>query len=190
VTEAADLARRVGERIGTPPCLGAITIPTRRGGSVDEPARMVRKIQHGVRFFTSQVLFEADSSRALLRDYDAACKAAGVRPAPVFLSFAPITGRKDADFLEWLGVEIPATSKEWILAPHANALDRSARVAEHLLRDVLMFVDRHHIDVPIGINVEHVMRYNFEASEAVLDRLESLLEWTELERHARSEGPR
>lgn len=188
VTEAVGIATKVAERTGTEAGLGAITIPGRRGGSLDEPDRMVEKVRAGVSFFTSQVIFEPEHSRALVADYAAACHEAGLTPAPIFLSFAPITGRKDAEFLEWLGVEIPPSAKEWMLAVHGSALERSARVAEHVLRDVLTYADRRGLDVPIGINVEHIMRYNFEASEVLLERLTSLLEWRELERHPPSRG--
>ncbi len=186
VPEGSRIARRVGEDLGVDPCLGAITIPTRRREELDEPERMLAKIDDGAEFFTSQVVYEAESTRQLLADYDAACQEHGVDPAPVFLSFAPITGRKDARFLEWLGVRIPETVKEWVFATHAHPLERSVRVAEHLLREILTFSERRELDVPIGINVEHIMRYNFDASEVLLDRLDSLLAWHELETSGRS----
>jgi len=181
VPAAAQLAREVGQDVGLDPCLGAITIPTRRRADLDEPERMLAKIDDGAEFFTSQVIYEADSTRQLLVDYDQACREHGVDPAPVFLSFAPITGRKDARFLEWLGVRIPDEVKNWVFQARANPLDRSVRVAEHLLREILTFTDRRDLDVPIGVNVEHIMRYNFDASEVLLDRLDSLLDWHELE---------
>lgn len=182
VSEATQLARSVAQRSNRDVSLGAITIPARRRERFDEPERMLAKQANGVSFFTSQVIYEPDASRALLRDYDAACKNANVDPVPIFLSFAPITGRKDAQFLEWLGVQIPDHVREWVLSAHANALDRSVRVAEHVLRDVLGYCDRRELSVPVGVNVEHVMRYNFEASEVLLDRLASLLDWQELRR--------
>lgn len=177
VTEAAALAREVGESVGIDPCLGAITIPSRRREDFDEPERMVSKQRAGIEYFTSQVIYDPAATRALLRDYDAACAEAGVEPATVFLSFAPITGRKDVRFLEWLGVDIPDHVIDWVLDDGVNPTHRSVRVAEHVLYDVLRFVEREELDVPVGLNVEHIMRYNFEASELLLDRLSSLLEW-------------
>lgn len=182
VGEATELAKEVGRDIDTDPCLGAITIPNRRREDFDEPERMLAKQGHGVEYFTSQVIYEPSATRALLADYDAACSDAGVDPAPIFLSFAPITGRKDIKFLEWLGVEIPPDVEEWVLAPRANPTHRSVRAAEHVLYDLLNFVDRQDLDVPLGLNVEHIMRYNFEASELLLDRLTSLLDWHQRKR--------
>jgi hypothetical protein len=184
VTEAAGIAQDRGQAAGADPCLGAITIPTRRREDFDEPERMLYKIEHGAEYFTSQVIYEADATRQLLVDYDEACKRAGIDPAPVFLSFAPITGRKDARFLEWLGVEIPDSVTDWVFQTRASPLKRSVRVAEHLLHEILTFAGRRELDVPIGVNVEHIMRYNFDASEVLLDRLASLLEWGEISRHA------
>lgn len=182
VTRTAEIAGEVAEALDVEATLGGITIPTRRRERLDEPERMLHKMRHGIGFFTSQVIYEARASCQLLRDYDAACREAGVDPAPVFLSFAPIAGRKDLEFLEWLGVEVPPACQEWILATHARPLDRSVRVAEHALREVLAYVHRRDIQVPVGINVEHVMRYNFEPSEVLLDRLSSLLDWHAIER--------
>ncbi len=180
VPEAARIATKTAD--ATDACLGGITIPTRRRDDYDEPQRMIDKQRNGLEFFTSQVIYEGDPSRELIRDYDQACTEQGLDPAPIFLSFAPITGRKDARFLEWLGVHIPEPAKEWILATHATPLQRSTRVAEHVLGDVLDYADRRDLDVPIGINVEHIMRYNFDASEILLDHLESLLELQEIKR--------
>ncbi len=182
VTDAAELARDVGDERDVDACLGGITIPSRRRDDFDEPQRMLHKQRHGIEFFTSQVIYEPTTTRELLLDYDAACREADIEPAPIFLSFAPITGRKDIRFLEWLGIDIPEDVREWVLAPRSNPTHRSVRVAEHVLYDILSFVDRQELSVPIGINVEHIMRYNFEASELLLDRLTSLLDWNERKR--------
>lgn len=178
--QLADLAWQVASDLGVDDevALGGITLPARAG----EVERVLAKQDHGIRFFTSQVIFEAEPTKALLRDYAKACADRDVEPATFFLSFAPVTGKKDAEFLRWLGVEIPPAAEAWILAPSGRTLQRSVRVAEHVLREVLTYVDRRGIDVPVGLNVEHVMRYNFEASEVLLDQLTSLMEWVELER--------
>ncbi|MGQ0535993.1 MAG: hypothetical protein ACT4PT_07960 [Methanobacteriota archaeon] len=184
VAEGARLARGVAERVlGAPDAVavGAITIPTRRRPDFDEPERLVAKAAAGVEFFTSQVIFEPDSTKRLLSDYDALCKRQGVEPKPIFLSFAPVTGRKDAEFLAWLGAKVPAPTLQWILDAPRGATERSARVAEHVLREILVHAHERGLSVPIGLNVEHVMRYNVDASEILLDRLESLLAWRKLE---------
>lgn len=179
VSDAVELASTVDTTSTVDPCLGGITIPTRRRADFDEPDRMIAKQQAGIEFFTSQVMFNADSVIRLLTDYDAACRAAGIDPAPVFLSFAPITRPNDAQFLEELGVEIPAAVREWMLASDDHTTRRSIQVAHHVLDEVLTTVRREDLTVPVGLNIEHVMRYNIEASERLLDRLVSLLNWHE-----------
>ncbi len=176
VPQAAQLAQQTANDTNTNACLGGITIPTRRRDTLDEPQRMIQKQNHGIEYFTSQVIYEAQSTQQLLTDYHHACQQTNTQPAPIFLSFAPITGKKDARFLEWLGVNIPKPAKQWIHAPHARPLERSTRIAEHTLRDILTHAHDHNLNIPLGINVEHIMRYNFEASEILLQNLQSLLE--------------
>lgn len=180
--EAAELTREVAAEIGIADevTIGGITIPTRDA----EAERILAKQEAGIEFFTGQVIFESESTKQVLARYADLHEQRGQEPPTMFLSFAPITGKKDAEFLKWLGVEIPPHTEEWILSGQGHALDRSVRVAEHVLQDVMAFADRQGIDVPIGLNVEHIMRYNFEASEILLDQLGSLLEWVELKRDA------
>lgn len=177
VSDGVELARRVGTTGGTDPCLGGITIPGRRRTDFDEPDRMLAKQRAGIEFFTSQVVFDPETVLRLLADYDDACQAAGVEPAPVFLSFAPITRPADARFLERLGVEIPADARAWILDADDHVERRGARVAEHVLDEVLTGVHRNDLAVPVGVNVGHVMQYNVGASERLLDQLLGLVEW-------------
>lgn len=179
VSEGVELARTVGKAGRTDPCLGGIIIPTRRRDGFDEPDRMLAKQRAGIEFFTSQVVFDPEPVTRLLGDYDDTCRAAGVDAAPVFLSFAPITGRKNARFLEQLGVDIPSDIREWILGAGDHTARRSIRVAEHVLEEVLTAIRRENLAVPVGINVGHVMQYNVEPSEQLLDQLISLLEWHE-----------
>lgn len=177
VSEGVELARRVGDAVGGDPCLGGITIPSRRREEFDEPDRMLAKQESGVDFFTSQVVFDPDPTVRLLRDYEAVCCEAGIDPAPVFLSFAPITRPADARFLEQLGVKLPTDVRDWILAADDHSARRSVRVAEHVLDEVLTAIRCDSLAVPLGINVGHIMQYNLDASGRLLDRLNGLLEW-------------
>ena len=181
VSEGVELARRVGDAVGSNPCLGGITIPSRRREEFDEPDRMLAKQRAGIDFFTSQVVFDPGPVTRLLEDYDAVCRKAGVDPAPVFLSFAPITCPRDARFLDGLGVDIPADIREWVIDSDGDAERRGLRAAEHVLDEVLTAVRRDDLTVPVGINVGHVMRDNVEASGRLLDRLIELVEWHQCE---------
>ena len=157
VTEAA---RRISRLDGVHYFLGGITIPTRR----NEAERLIEKAESGIEFFTSQVLYEAENVCHLLREYHRRCHQNRLEPKRIFLSFAPVSSARDVEFLKWLGVEIPRDVERTVLDGWIGTAWRSIRVAERILSDVLEFVRAEKIDVPLGINVEHVMKHNFEVS--------------------------
>lgn len=165
--------------------LGGITIPTRRKPDPerDEPARLIQKAQRGIQFFTSQVLYEPVSMQRLLRDYAARCRAEGIPPRRVFLSFAPVSSPSDVQFLKWLGVEIPPPIERELLRGWLGVAWRSIRVAERVLQEILDFVTAENIDVPLGLNVEHITSRNFEISAEMIARLVAVFQ-----RHLRRES--
>lgn len=165
--------------------LGGITIPTRRKPDPerDEPARLIQKARQGIQFFTSQVLYEPVSMQRLLRDYADRCRAEGIPPRRVFLSFAPVSSPSDVQFLKWLGVEIPPPIERELLRGWLGVAWRSIRVAERVLQEILDFVTAENIDVPLGLNVEHITSRNFEISAEMIARLVAVFE-----RHFRRES--
>jgi 5,10-methylenetetrahydrofolate reductase len=147
--------------------LGGITIPSR----VNEPERIRKKHAHGVEFFTSQVMFDSNDLVWLIQRLN------GVE-ARVFISFAPVTNRRDLQFLRWLGVDIPHDLDRFLLGPeHAEpaaeaCLERSINLAQRILMDV--FDNLPPDPPPIGLNIEHITRRNFAPSLTMLDRLGNL----------------
>ena len=89
-------AARLVKSINLPVSLGGITIPSR----VNEPERIRKKHSQGVDFFTSQVMFDSNDLVWLIQRLN------GVE-ARIFISFAPISNRRNLDFLRWLGADIP-----------------------------------------------------------------------------------
>ena len=157
--------------------LGGISIPTRaQNGFANEGERMLAKQRAGVSHFTTQVVFEAQTTQRMLADYAAACHGAGVAPVPVFVSLAPITNERDADFLQWLGAEIPAATRQWILEANGHAAQRSVEAAAQVVTEVSQFIARKRLGVTLGINVEHVMQANIEVSGLLLRRARALLD--------------
>lgn len=160
VVQAAERIRRELPAEGADYFLGGIAIPTRPG----EADRLVAKAQSGIEFFTSQILYEAEGIKELLRAYDRRCRELGTKPRRVFLSFAPISGERDLEFLRWMGVHIPPRVEREILRGWLGTAWRSVVVCARILRDVLTFHREEELDVPLGINVEHALRHNFEIS--------------------------
>lgn len=150
---------------------GGIMIQSRRSSDFDEPLRMLTKGQHGIAFFTSQIVYEAKSVQLVLRDYANLCKENNVEPKRVFLSFAPISNRSDLGFLRWLGVRIPQSVESYLFKADMGIGWRSAKVANSILEEILDYMRENKIEVPLGINIEHITRHNFELSIKFLERL-------------------
>ncbi len=145
--------------------LGNIAIPQRMG----EAHRMLQKSRGGAAFFTTQILFDGESALRMLREYDLLCRQAGLPAATVLLSVAPIADEGDAEFVRWLGADIPEAAERAILnGDEAGAGPRSIRHALAVWREVLAGVERTGIEVPVGINVEQIsVRHLATAGEMV-----------------------
>jgi 5,10-methylenetetrahydrofolate reductase len=162
--EAAGLVKS----LRLPVALGGITIPSR----VNEPERIRKKHAQGVEFFTSQVMFDSNDLVWLVQRLN------GVE-ARIFISFAPISHRRNLEFLRWLGADIPKDLDRFLLGPEQGdaapadaCLERSINLAQRILMDV--FDNLPPDPPPIGLNIEHITAKNFGPAIAMLDRLGSL----------------
>lgn len=163
-TEAAALVKS----LALPASVGGITIPSR----ANEPERIRTKHSQGMEFFTSQVMFDSNDLVWLIQRLN------GVE-ARIFISFAPVSHRRDLEFLRWLGADIPHDLDGFLLgsahgttAPAAACLERSINLAQRILMDV--FDNLPPDPPPIGLNIEHINRRNFAPALAMLDRLGNL----------------
>ncbi len=163
----ADAAKLV-KSLGLPVSLGGITIPSR----VNEPDRIRTKNAQGVQFFTSQVMFDSNDLVWLVQRLN------GVQ-ARIFISFAPVSIRRDLEFLRWLGVDIPGDLDRFLLGSAQGdppseeiCVERSINMAQRILMDVF---DNLPSDPPlIGLNIEYITRRNFRPALQMLDRLGKL----------------
>ena len=161
-------AAKLVKSLGLPVSLGGITIPSR----VNEPDRIRKKHAQGLEFFTSQVMFDSNDLVWLIQRLN------GV-DARIFISFAPVSNRRNLEFLRWLGVDIPRDLDRFLLgsdqgdaAPLETCLQRSINLAQRILMDV--FDNLPPDPPPIGLNIEHITAKNFAPALAMLDRLGSL----------------
>jgi len=99
--------------------------------------------------------------------------------ARIFLSFAPVSTRRDLEFLRWLGVDIPRDLDRFLIgseqggaAAAETCLERSINLAQRILMDV--FDNLPPDPPPIGLNIEHITRRNFAPAITMLDRLGNL----------------
>lgn len=146
--------------------LGGVTIPERHTRRGDEAARNLRKIRAGLKFFTSQVIYDPDAVVGLLEDYARTCHEHGVAPARILLSIAPFSTEGGAEFLRWLGVSIPPHMLSTILRSSRPAQTSAATCRENLRR-ILDAVHAHDWKIPLGINVENVSRLKVDIETSV-----------------------
>lgn len=152
---------------------GGIAIQTRRchEKEKDEPFRIYTKSLHGINFFTTQIIYDPISIKLFLRDYANVCAAYKSAPKRIVLSFAPVSTKKDLEFLRWLGVVIPKTMEQELFKADIGIGWRSIKIAAHILQDILFFMQEARIMVPLGINIEHITCHNFELSLQFINRL-------------------
>jgi len=133
--------------------LGAIAIAERHARRGNEHERMLAKTAAGCRFFVTQAVYDAGSSKSLLSDYARAARARGEHPLPVVLTFSPCGSPRTLALLKWLGIAVPRWLENELLDAR-DTLETSVRLAESVADDVLAFA--HERQIPVGINVESV----------------------------------
>ena len=149
---------------------GGISIPSRN----IESESLLRKGSNGIEFFTTQVLYDSTKINKMLKYYDEICEENNVLPRRVLLSFAPVSSNKNIEFLKWLGVEIPRHTEKRLLDEGSDITKKSLEIARKILNDVLNSNEKNNIKVPVGLNVEHIMSYNFQHSINMLQELSKL----------------
>ena len=167
VSEAAAMIEEINSETGGNIFSGGIVLPSREV----ESKRMEDKAKNGVQFFTTQVLYDSHDICRLLWHYNKAVEERGTKPRRVLLSFAPISTKKNLEFLKWLGVAIPDATEEKLIQNEEGIKERSIEICMQLLEEILSFVAENDIVVPIGLNVEHIMTYNFDHSVELLQRM-------------------
>ncbi len=147
---------------GLPATLGGISIPSRS----NEVERIRRKAAEGLSFVTTQVLFDSNDIVWLIQRLN------GLE-ARIFLSFAPVSHERDLHFLRWLGADAPDHLDDFLIQNSAQtperAFERSLNLAQRILMDV--FDNLPPDPPPLGINIEHINRRNFNFAVLMLEQL-------------------
>ena len=146
---------------------GGISIPSRK----KESKKLISKSNVGSEFFTTQVLYESTNIKKMLWNYQQLCDRSETFPRRILLSFAPVSSQRNIDFLKWLGVEIPNDTEKYLQGRPGSMKERSLDVAIEVLNDVLNYIKDNGLKVPVGLNVEHIMSYNFQSSIEMLQEL-------------------
>ncbi len=136
---------------------------------------MLVKQDHGCRFFITQSVYDAGSTKSLLSDYALSLRTSGRSPVPVVLTFSPCGSVRTLEFMKWLGISFP----RWLeneLRHSADTLERSVNLCERVFTDVQDYAREKRL--PIGINIESVSirKSEIDASVELYRRLNSHLE--------------
>lgn len=153
--------------------VGGVVIAERHTEARSEAARLIAKSGDGCSYFVSQTVYRADATERLLADYLRDCRAAGVNPRRIVLTFSPAGREKTIAFLKWLGVRMPAETETAILGA-ASPLARSIEICRDNLRRIL---DHDYVrEIPLGVNVESVSinRDEIDASVELFRTLETV----------------
>ncbi len=146
---------------------GGIAIPSRE----NESKNLIKKSTHGSEFFTTQVLCDSKNIIKMLDRYQVRCDNLNTFPRRVLLSFAPVSSIKNIEFIKWLGVEIPKDTERYLMGRPGSMMERSLDIAVEVLNQILNHIIKKKLKVPIGLNVEHIMSYNFQSSIEMLQEL-------------------
>ena len=149
---------------------GCIAIPSRKNESIN----LMKKSQNGAEFFTTQVLYDSKNIIKMINNYQKLCDENKTFPRRILLSFAPVSSQKNINFLKWLGVEIPDNTERYLQGRPGAMTDRSLDVAIEVLNETLNYITENNLKVPLGLNVEHIMSYNFQYSVEMLQELARL----------------
>ena len=172
VPEAARVARERGFRCG------GIIIPTRRRqfaprpASVDETERLLTKVRdHGLRFFTTQILYEGEWMSCLLLDL---VRQMTPEELPqIFLTFSPFVCVEDLTFSrKTLGVYIPADVGRMLRGSRSM---REESIAHSLLLWERISSFANEIGYPkdrLGVNVEYLDSRNPRNVDAAFELAE------------------
>jgi hypothetical protein len=142
-----------------------------RHGKRDEALAMCTKSEWGAEWFISQGVYSAESMVRLLNDYGTLCRARGVVPKKVIITFAPCGRPKTMNFIKWLGMEVPADVEQRILTAE-SPVNESITLLCELLQNILERTSGS--GVPIGINVESlsIFREEIDGAHTLFQRLQ------------------
>ena len=120
--------------------------------------------------------FEGDHITHLLKEYGELCSKAQVNPATVILSFSPLKSVADLNLLDFLGVDLPDETKDYILENEqvSRAYKRSIKNAVDVLKAIMNDKIHNYPEINIGINVEQLTKSNMPYSIEMLKEFHNM----------------
>lgn len=143
--------------------VGGITIFTRPG----EVQRILHKIESGIDFFISQIVFETANMKHVISHLSKECALKSLPFPLIYISLSPAACIRDIEFMKWLGVEFPSALLSYLVEEGGEQVqNRTFEILEGVLDEIFDFMKRESIE--LGFNVEHVMYTNLHLAEKLL----------------------
>jgi hypothetical protein len=154
--------------------IGAVTIPERHAVLNDEDQRILDKMSNGVSYFISQCVFNVDYAKQMLADLAQTCEKQGHELPTVIFTITACGSKKTLHFMEWLGIHIPDSVKENLLASE-NILETSVDLCLQIAEELTNFCTAKRI--PFGFNIESVAirKDEIEASIRMVNQISEML---------------
>lgn len=157
-------AYALSQRLNPKLTFGGVVIPERHMTKKDEHLRVVQKMKNGCAFFVSQAVYDLEASKQFLADYSSCCASQEIEMVPILFNLAPCGSAKTLEFMQWLGIHIPA-SLERELRNCSDVLEKSVELSYRLFAELYDYGMRH--KVPVGCSVESVSTRKVEIEAAV-----------------------
>lgn len=154
--------------------IGAVTIPERHAVLNDEDQRILDKMSNGVSYFISQCVFNVDYAKQMLADLAQTCEKQGHELPTVIFTITACGSKKTLHFMEWLGIHIPDSVKENLLASE-NILETSVDLCLQIAEELTNFCTAK--GIPFGFNIESVAirKDEIEASIRMVNQISEML---------------
>lgn len=153
--------------------LGGVTIAERHAKKHDEHERLIDKDKRGCEYFITQAVYDAPATIDMLVNYARECRAQNIRPKRMVLTFTPCGSESTMDFMKWLGISIPDSTR-WRILESSNPLAESIKVCRNNLNQIIDAVMP--LNIPLGLNIESLTNRKEEIDAAI--RLYKLLKAT------------
>jgi hypothetical protein len=153
--------------------VGGVTIAERHAKKGNEHLRMIEKDKQGCEYFISQAVYDAPATIDMLSSYARECRAQNIRPKRIVLTFTPCGSEKTLDFMNWLGISIPESTR-WRILDAKNPLAESIKVCRNNLNQIIEAVMP--LNIPLGLNIESLTNRKEEIDASI--RLYKLLKAT------------
>ena len=148
--------------------VGVVTIFSRK----EEASRMMTKLKAGADFFYTQILFEMEDGKTVLKQFLDECKKENLPFPAIYLSLAVASQSRDIRFMKWLGVKFPVETFNYLteIADNPEIISsRTFEVTEKLIKEIITFTNQE--GIPLGFKVEPVMYDNLELSQKLYDQI-------------------